>query len=343
MLGIRILGVNTCGRFYNRTVNVVAIHNAHHFAEMKKNPNFNATYNLYGFAWTFKCDEARDNCIEHHKGQGGQTKDGDFVEGLDERVEFYALKNQVSLIKKRKADEIDELTERISKFESSQTFFMFIRLLKGGVCTEKEATEEIPYICFDHNDTSNHTTCKSTEAMPSSWCSHLVNEDIASHFDDRMENNAENPKDDYTHSQHHLDLLIRACAFKTEIPTIDVLVPPNGDDHLLHIMKPNDACDQVDTETVFCLNHETLVGLVQEQQKMQFRRIKEKWSTSVSNLKTQKMTPKNSQLSHTMQRETAYKEHMKDHQRYMKKEDQAQVAVTTSMSSLEGLSSWEGE
>nr|GFA51034.1 ARID DNA-binding domain-containing protein [Tanacetum cinerariifolium] len=97
------------------------------------------------------------------------------------------------------------------------------------------------------------------------------------------------------------------------------------------------------TKTIFCLNHGTLAGLVQEQQKMQFRRIKEKWSTLVSNLKTQKMTPKNNQLSHTMQRETAYKEHMQDHQRYMKKEDQAQVAVTTSMSSLEGLSYWEGE
>ncbi|GJV19589.1 hypothetical protein Tco_1368609 [Tanacetum coccineum] len=100
---------------------------------------------------------------------------------------------------------------------------------------------------------------------PSSSCSHSVNEDIASHFDDRMENNAENdaknPKDDYTHSQHHLDLLIKACAFKTEIPTIDVLVPPDGDDRLLHTMKPNDACDQVDVDHfeddyMFMLNNE---------------------------------------------------------------------------------------
>ncbi|GJR96954.1 hypothetical protein Tco_0269128 [Tanacetum coccineum] len=171
-------------KFYNRTVNVVTIHTTHHLAQMKKNPNFNATYNLYGFAWAFKekgseiwilesylnseiwwskkanvipcglawskvmkfekfdytrlfgplsnpnvalistpeemrqawfmacvefikdladhdgtflqddvqgmnvfhCDEARCNCIEHHKGQGGQTKYGDFVEGLDETV-----------------------------------------------------------------------------------------------------------------------------------------------------------------------------------------------------------------------------------------------------------------
>ncbi|GJX11993.1 hypothetical protein Tco_0201852 [Tanacetum coccineum] len=41
-------------KFYNRTVNVVSRHTEHHLAQLKKNPNFNATYNLYGFAWVFK-------------------------------------------------------------------------------------------------------------------------------------------------------------------------------------------------------------------------------------------------------------------------------------------------
>ncbi|GJR77668.1 phospholipase-like protein [Tanacetum coccineum] len=41
-------------KFYNRTVNVVFRHTKHHLAQLKKNPNFNATYNLYGFAWAFK-------------------------------------------------------------------------------------------------------------------------------------------------------------------------------------------------------------------------------------------------------------------------------------------------
>ncbi|GJY47707.1 hypothetical protein Tco_0436770 [Tanacetum coccineum] len=63
---------------------------------------------------------------------------------------------------------------------------------------------------------------------------------------DHMEIDAENVKDDYTNSQHHLDLLNKACAFKTEITTIDVLVPLNDDDRLLGTMKPNVACDQVD-------------------------------------------------------------------------------------------------
>nr|GEW79711.1 hypothetical protein [Tanacetum cinerariifolium] len=41
-------------KFYNRTVNVVSRHTEHHLAELKKNPNFNAIYDLYGFAWAFK-------------------------------------------------------------------------------------------------------------------------------------------------------------------------------------------------------------------------------------------------------------------------------------------------
>ncbi|GJR82114.1 phospholipase-like protein [Tanacetum coccineum] len=40
--------------FYQRAINVVSKHTEHHLAELKKNPNFNATYNLYGFVWAFK-------------------------------------------------------------------------------------------------------------------------------------------------------------------------------------------------------------------------------------------------------------------------------------------------
>ncbi|GKB49595.1 hypothetical protein Tco_0900348, partial [Tanacetum coccineum] len=41
-------------KFYNRNVNVVSRHTEHHLAQLKKNPNFNGTYNLYGVAWAFK-------------------------------------------------------------------------------------------------------------------------------------------------------------------------------------------------------------------------------------------------------------------------------------------------
>ncbi|GKC92799.1 hypothetical protein Tco_1158241, partial [Tanacetum coccineum] len=41
-------------KFYEMTINIVDEHRQHHLDEKKKNPNYNATYNLYGFAWAFK-------------------------------------------------------------------------------------------------------------------------------------------------------------------------------------------------------------------------------------------------------------------------------------------------
>nr|GEW82034.1 putative copia-type protein [Tanacetum cinerariifolium] len=41
-------------KIYERTVNIVGEHRQHHLDEKKKNPNYNATNNLYGFAWAFK-------------------------------------------------------------------------------------------------------------------------------------------------------------------------------------------------------------------------------------------------------------------------------------------------
>nr|GEU95156.1 hypothetical protein [Tanacetum cinerariifolium] len=38
----------------NHLMHYVLHHQDHHLAQKKKNPNFNATYNLYGFAWAFK-------------------------------------------------------------------------------------------------------------------------------------------------------------------------------------------------------------------------------------------------------------------------------------------------
>ncbi|GKB00809.1 hypothetical protein Tco_0828853 [Tanacetum coccineum] len=79
-------------KFYNRTVNVVSRHTKHHFAEFKKNLNFNATYNLYGFAWAFKMSNLNVALISSpkemsqawfkHNGMCGDTEDGTFVDGL---------------------------------------------------------------------------------------------------------------------------------------------------------------------------------------------------------------------------------------------------------------------
>lgn len=40
--------------FYKRTVNIVDKHRKEHLAKLKENPEFSATYNMYGFAWAFK-------------------------------------------------------------------------------------------------------------------------------------------------------------------------------------------------------------------------------------------------------------------------------------------------
>nr|GEU84537.1 protein exportin 1A [Tanacetum cinerariifolium] len=198
-------------KFYKRNVNVVAIHTAHHLAEIKKNPSFNATYNLYGFDWEFKLPKPSVALISTSKEMtqawfrasvefikdladhdGGHLKDVNFVEGLDETVD---PNSNLVLVEE-----------------------------KDGVL----------------------------DSDPSSFCSHPANKDIASHCDDHMENDMENKaeksKDDYNNSQHHLDLLIKVCAFKAKNPTIDVVVPPNGDDRLLHTLKHNNACDEVDVD-----------------------------------------------------------------------------------------------
>ncbi|GKB34158.1 hypothetical protein Tco_0879100 [Tanacetum coccineum] len=114
-------------------------------------------------------------------------------------TEFNALKNQVALIKKRKANEFDDLTNRFSKLQSSQAFLMFKRILQNNVCTKKEETnfnpkqsEEIPNFCSDHKDTSNHTAGVYTNPMPASSSSHAGKDDeVACHADDRMETDAD--------------------------------------------------------------------------------------------------------------------------------------------------------
>ncbi|GJR83873.1 phospholipase-like protein [Tanacetum coccineum] len=47
-------GEHVWDKFYQRTVNVVSKHTEYHLAKLNKNPNFNATYNLYRFGWAFK-------------------------------------------------------------------------------------------------------------------------------------------------------------------------------------------------------------------------------------------------------------------------------------------------
>nr|GEV16427.1 phospholipase-like protein [Tanacetum cinerariifolium]GEV16428.1 phospholipase-like protein [Tanacetum cinerariifolium] len=65
-------------KFYQRTINVDSKHTEHHLAELNKKPNFNATYNLYGFVWAFKVNlcrmKARVNGIEHYNRMCGDAE-----------------------------------------------------------------------------------------------------------------------------------------------------------------------------------------------------------------------------------------------------------------------------
>nr|GEY03391.1 hypothetical protein [Tanacetum cinerariifolium] len=157
---------------------------------------------------------------------------------------------------KLKDDEFDELRKIFSKFETSKPIVMFKSSLKIDVCTKNQLTnfnlkesEEITNFCSDHNDTSNHINGVSNEAkQPSSSSYHPGNDKDASHLDDLMEIDVENANDDYSNSQHHLHLLIKPLDSKTKNPTIDVVVPPKDDDRILHTIKPNDACDEVEVD-----------------------------------------------------------------------------------------------
>nr|GEY51033.1 phospholipase-like protein [Tanacetum cinerariifolium] len=157
-----------------RTVNVVLRHTEHHLAELKENPNFNATYNLYGFAWGFNVKQ---------------------------------LCTEVLFIKRHKDDEFDELTKRFSKLETFDNFIKFKNLLTNDLCTKKESSdcnqknsdggmsiEEKPNFSSHHNDSLNHIGGVSSDAKASSSSAHLGNDEDVSHLDDNMEIDGQNVK-----------------------------------------------------------------------------------------------------------------------------------------------------
>ncbi|GJU29894.1 ALP1-like protein [Tanacetum coccineum] len=128
----------------------------------------------------------------------GQTKDGNFVEGIDEtmvRKSHQVLVeegdgvldsegdgvDQVAVIKKCKVDEVDDLTNRFSKLESSQTFVLIERLLQNNDTTY-------------HTDVNPESSIMSTDPMVSIKLCYLK---LFKRSDgDHMEIDSENGKDD---------------------------------------------------------------------------------------------------------------------------------------------------
>ncbi|GKC65727.1 phospholipase-like protein, partial [Tanacetum coccineum] len=222
-LCLLIAGEYMWDKFYQRTVNVVSKHTEHHLAELKKNLNFNATYNLYGFAWAFKLSNPNVALITSPEvmRQSWFMASVDSIKGLADQDDKF----------------IQDEEARVNCIEHD-----------NGMCGDTEV--DMPNFCSNHDDTSNHIGGLSTKAKePSSSSSHPGNDKDASHLDDLMEIDGENVKDGYTNSQDHLHLLIKALESKTENPTLDVVVPPKDDDSILHTIKPNDAYDVVEVDT----------------------------------------------------------------------------------------------
>nr|GEV53507.1 phospholipase-like protein [Tanacetum cinerariifolium]GEW53199.1 phospholipase-like protein [Tanacetum cinerariifolium] len=73
-------------KFYNRTVIVVSRHTEHHLAQ-PNNPNFNATYSLYGFPWAFMISNPNVALISSHEemSQAWFKASSEFIKGLDDQ------------------------------------------------------------------------------------------------------------------------------------------------------------------------------------------------------------------------------------------------------------------
>nr|GEX67482.1 TMV resistance protein N-like [Tanacetum cinerariifolium] len=72
-------------------------HNEHHLAELKKNPNINATYNLYGFASAFKMSNPNVALISspEEMSQAWFKASAEFIKGLDDQDGTFFQDDQV--------------------------------------------------------------------------------------------------------------------------------------------------------------------------------------------------------------------------------------------------------
>nr|GEV61738.1 hypothetical protein [Tanacetum cinerariifolium] len=250
-------------KFYNRTVNVVSRHTENHLAQLKKNSNFNATYNLYGFAWAFKMsnpnvpliasrkemshawfkdsaefikgldaqdgtflqdDQCREKSMEQHNGMCGDTEDCTFVHRVV--VKICPKMNRMSV------DDGDAILDSQSDDGDG--------VLDSQTKDVIEEASMLPTMSLDISQAGN--------AAASSSSAHLGNDEDVSHLADNMEINGPNAKDLYSNSQHHLYLIIKGLCTKIENLSIDsvLVVPLIVDDPMLRTIKPKDDFDEAE-------------------------------------------------------------------------------------------------
>nr|GEW79906.1 phospholipase-like protein [Tanacetum cinerariifolium] len=263
------------------TVNVVSIHTAHHLAELKKNLNFNATYNLYGFAWVFKiwilesypnnqkwCSKKANVIL-----RGLAWSKVIIFEKSDYDCLFGPLSNpNVALISSpeemRQAwvmasvDFIKGLTNKDGDFLQDDEARVNCIEHHNGMCGDTEDGNFVKGV--------DETICQNIIQMsveedgvldsdgngPSSSSYHPGNDEDESHSDDLMESDGKKAKDGYSNSQLHLHIRIKALDSKTENPTIDLVVPTKDDDRILRTIKPNDAYGKVEDDYMLMMNDE---------------------------------------------------------------------------------------
>nr|GEU85586.1 reverse transcriptase domain-containing protein [Tanacetum cinerariifolium] len=262
-------GVYMWEKFYNRTVNVVSRHTEHHLVELKKNPNFNATYNLYGFAWAFKILESYPNSKKWWSKKANAIPRGlawskvTMFEKSDYEELFGPMSNpNVALISSPK-----EVSQ--AWFKASTKFIKGLDDQDGIFFQDDQVDDEDGVLDSQSNnrdgvlDSQTKDDTEEAAMLPTmssngpqvgnavalSSYAHPGNDEDVSHLDDNIEIDGQNAKDGYSNSQHHVHLLIKALGNKIEILSIDVVVPPKVDYLMLRTIKPKDDFDEANVDS----------------------------------------------------------------------------------------------
>ncbi|GJX68125.1 hypothetical protein Tco_0303852 [Tanacetum coccineum] len=254
-------------KFYNRTVNVVSRHTEHHLAQLKKNPNFNATYNLYGFAWAFKMsnpnvpliaspeemshawfkdsaefikgldaydgtflqdDQCREKSIEQHNGMRGDTEDGTFMMGM-----VFWIHKQKMLLKKRQC--FQPCRQIVHKQEMLQylNFFAEFDALKKEVLLIKQRKDDEFYELtkiFSKLETSE-TFVKFKKLLTNDLCTENESSDCNPKKSDGGVSIEEKPN----FSSHHNDSSNHIGGVSSEAKASSSSAHPGNDEDVSHL------------------------------------------------------------------------------------------------------------
>nr|GFA32854.1 phospholipase-like protein [Tanacetum cinerariifolium] len=270
-------------KFYNRTVNVVSRHTEHYLAQLKKNPNFNATYNLYGFASAFKeneklgldaqdgtflqDDQGREKCMEQHNGMCGNTEDGTSVDRIVGKIcpkmNRMSVDDGDGVLDSQSNDEdgvLDSQTKDVIEEASmlptmssnspqagnaavSEFFAEFDALKKEVLLIKKIKDDE-----FDELTKSFSNDCNPKKSDGGVSIEEKPN--ISSHYNDSSNHTGgvsseAKASSSSAHPGNNEDVSRLDDNMEIDV----VVVPPKVDDPMLHTIKPKDDFDEADVDS----------------------------------------------------------------------------------------------